>query len=181
MKVDKPKIYIWEKLHWAEDSNAENLPIALCPSNKCNCKLIKSKESYSRGEYKYYCIKCGYKITLNKSIEEKAQEFQIVLESENYRDSDYINIDGELTKICREQKDDDNYWVDVKLSKNKKDEVQIMVLAGNKKDKSKTQLFIEPEKEKMSFDQNNEHPREVFSKVTAIFKKSSSEINNKKR
>jgi len=54
-------------------------------------------------------------------------------------------------------------------------------ICEGKNAKSKTQLFIEPEKEKMSFDQNNDHPREVFSKVTAIFKKSSSEINLKNK
>jgi len=52
----------------------------------------------------------------------------------------------------------------------------LMVLAGSKKDKDKAQLFIDPKNEKLTFDQNNDHPSEVFCKVEATFKKSVSEI-----
>lgn len=181
MNNQKIQLYLWEGLHWDIDYDINGVPysqIPLCPKQKCNCKLKKSKESYSLGEYKYACSRCDFKITLSKSIEEKASDLIDIVESLKYQDAEIINIDGELVRVQRDQVTDFEYWVDVKISKNKKDEVQLMVLAGSKNDKNKTQLFIDPKSEKLSFDQNNHHPIEIFSKVTAIFKNSKSKIYN---
>lgn len=181
MEDKKLKIYIWENLHWdiKFDSNGEPTYItARCPKQKCNCKLVKSKEEYSRGEYKYYCPKCDFKITLNKSVEDKASELAPIIESEKFKDAEIINIDGELIKVLSEYHDETDYWVEVKISKNKKEEVQLMILAGNRLLKNKTQLFLEPKNEKLTFDQNNDHPSKIFTKVTAQFKRSKSIISS---
>ena len=181
MNDEKIKLYLWEGLYW--DINYDLVgnpdPFALCPKQKCHCKLIKSKEKYSIGEYKYCCVRCDFKITLNKSIEDKCSDFIIAIDSQKYKDAEIINIDGELIRVKREEKKDDDYWIDVKISKNKKDELQLMVLAGSKKSRDKTQLFLEPKIERLAFDQNNDHPRQVFTKVIGIFKKSKSEINSR--
>lgn len=178
------KIYYWAGINWyvlTDPFSTDCDAIPLCSKKKCNCKLIKLKEPYSIGEYKYGCIKCDYKITLNKSIEDKAVDFLAVYDSLNYKDAEVINIDGELIRIQRKEEKDSNYWIDVKLSKNNKDELQLMVLAGSKKTGNKTQLFLEPKSEKLSFDQNNDHPRSVFTVVNATFKKSKTSINVKKK
>ncbi len=181
MSDEKIKLYRWEGLHWDidYDINGNPDPFALCPKQKCHCRLIKSKEKYSIGEYKYCCIKCDFKITLNKSIEDKGIDFLYVINSLKYKDAEIINIDGELISVQREEKKDADYWIDVKIAKNKKDELQLMVLAGSKKSKDKTQLFLEPKKERLAFDQNNDHPNQVFTKVIGIFKNSKSEIRSK--
>jgi len=41
---------------------------------------------------------------------------------------------------------------------------------------SKVQLFLDPQNDRLSFDQNNEHPVRIFAKVIAIFKNSKTEI-----
>ncbi|HOG15617.1 MAG TPA: GH32 C-terminal domain-containing protein, partial [Candidatus Absconditabacterales bacterium] len=127
-------------------------------------------------EYKYACAKCGLTTTLNKSIEEKGEDFLNVLYSKNYKDAEIINLDGDLIRVQREGIKDDDYRIDAKISKNKKGELQLMVLAGSKKEEDKTQLFLDPTHERLAFDQNDSHPREVFSKVVAIFKNSTSAI-----
>jgi hypothetical protein len=180
MNNQKIQLYLWEGLHWDIDYDINGNPylqIPLCPKQKCNCKLKKSKEKYSIGEYKYCCSRCDFRITLNKSVEEKAADLLDIIESQKYKDAEIINIDGELVKVQREQITDFDYWVDVKISKNRKDEVQLMVLAGSKKLKDKTQLFLNPKNEKISFDQNNDHPIKIFSKVIAKFKNSKFEIS----
>ena len=95
MDKQKQKIFFWEGLNWDIDYDINNNEhaFALCPKQKCNCKLIKSKESYSLGEYKYHCIRCDFKITLNKSIEDKGEDFLNVLESLKYKNAEIINID----------------------------------------------------------------------------------------
>lgn len=184
MAEDKEKIYIWGKLAWNyfeyyENNGLETVAIARCP--RCRCKIIKSKEKYSIGEYKYCCINCDFQITLNKSIEDKSADFINIVESQRFKNAEVINIDGELIRIRREEETDSDYWVDAKLSKNRKGEIQLMVLAGSKKAKDKAQLFLEPKNEKMTFDQNNDHPNEVFSKVVATFKKSKSKFISKNK
>jgi len=172
------QIFYWDGLYWDMncDINGKEDPIALCPKQKCFCKLIKSKEQYSIGEYKYRCIKCDFKITLNKSIEDKSIDAIHVVNSLQYKDAEIVNIDGDLIRIQREGIKDDDYWIDVKISKNKKNELQLMVLAGSKKNNEKIQLFLDPTNERLSFDQNNDHPSKIFTKVIGIFKNSKSEI-----
>lgn len=141
-----------------------------CPN--CKCVLTKSKDDYSRWEYKYDCIKCDFKITLNKSIDDKWEDVIKVIDAEDFKDAEIINLDGDLVRVQREWIKDEDYRVDVKISRNKRDELQLMVMAGSKKDSNKIQLFLDPTHEKLSFDQNNNQPREIFSKVIAIFKNS---------
>jgi hypothetical protein len=128
----------------------------------------------------YRCSGCDFKITLTKPIREMVSELLDFIEAQKYKDAEIISIDGELIRVQREEIQDNDYWIDVKLSKNKKGEEQLMVLAGKKEDKTKTQLFLEPGKERLAFDQNNHHPSEVFAKVIATFKKSTSEMKTRK-
>ena len=181
MSDNKVHIYLWSGINWdLESDDLGNLfPLPLCPNPKCHCGLVKSKESYEHGEYKYNCVNCDFRITFNKSIEDKGSDFVNLVNSWKYKDAEIINIDGDLVRIQRKEKTDNDYWVDAKLSKNKKGEVQLMVLAGSKKDRDKAQLFLDIKNEKLSFDQNNDHPREVFCKVKATFKNSESKINSK--
>ncbi len=187
MKHKKLIIYHWHKINWhlfyvknPFSGSISTHTTPLCPNPKCNCNLKKSKEKYSIGEYKYECINCDFKITLDKPIEEKTEDFISISKSFKFKNADIINIDGELIKVKNEHKSDDDYWVEVKISKNKKNEAQLMVLAGSRKSKDKAQLFIEPKNEKMTFDQNNDHPRHIFTKITATFRNSQSNISLKK-
>ncbi|MEW6617627.1 MAG: hypothetical protein AB1333_04405 [Patescibacteria group bacterium] len=181
MDEQKIKLYRWANIHWyiTYDLNGNPDYVALCPKNKCHCELKKSKEKYSMGEYKYDCIQCDFKITLEKSIEEKALDLVNIIESQKYKDAEIINLDGELVRVQRKQITDTDYWADVKISKNKKDEVQLMILAGSKSNKDKTQLFLDPKNQRFAFDQNNDHPTKVFAKVVAKFKNSKFEISDK--
>lgn len=151
---------------------------ALCPH--CHCEIEKSREAYNTGEYKYRCIDCDFKITLKKEINDCTRHMIKVYQAQTFKDAEIISIDNELVKVQREYEKDDDYWIDAKISKNRKGELQLMVLAGSNKEVDKTQLFIEPTNEKLSFDQNNKHPRQVFTIVEATFKNSKSKINDKK-
>lgn len=175
-------LYRWDGINWQvfyDFNDPEPVIIARCPKKNCSCKLVKSKEKYEHGEFKYKCPKCGFKITLNKSIDLFSNDFLLIYESLDYKDAEIINLDGELVRIARDKLKDTDYWIDAKLSKNKNGEVQLMVLAGSKKEKDKTQLFIEPAKEKFSFDQNNDHPNKVFTKVVCTFKNSEAVVKLK--
>ncbi len=179
--LEKKKVHRWAGIHWyiKHDWNGNPEWEALCPKNKCHCKIKKSKEPHSIGEDKYICIKCDFKITLLKSLEDYALDVLDIIETWKYKDAEVINLEGDLIRIGREEVKDNDCWIDAKLSKNNKGEVQLMVMAGHKKIDDKVQLFIDPKNERLAFDQNNRHPSEIFSKVTAVFRNSSSEIRLK--
>ena len=99
------------------------------------------------------------------------------MESQAYIDAEIVDLDWILTPITRKKIKDGDYWVDAKISKNSKGDVQVMVLAWNKKEKNKTQLFLATKHERLGFDRSNNHPSEVFTKVNAVFKNSKSSIH----
>ncbi|MEI6498457.1 MAG: hypothetical protein WCO23_00655 [bacterium] len=177
----KVKLYNWEGLAWDVDYdiNGYDTVYARCPIKGCHCRLNKSKGKYEYGEYRYECPKCGRKFILGKPAEEMAKDFSNVLDAKQYEEAEIINIDGDLIRVQREVVKDEDYWVDAKISKNKKGELQLMVLAGSRKDGDKAQLFLDPTHERLGFDQNNDHPAEVFSVVTAVFKNSRGTIDAK--
>jgi hypothetical protein len=172
---DKKTLYRFDGLLWDTSENR-----ALCPVPNCFCEL----EDYEDDDLEYYtykCIKCEFTITSARSIYSSYQIVRKILESDQYKNSEIINLDGDSIRVAREQIDDSDYWADVKISKNKKGQIQLMVLAGSKKENDKAQLFIEPKNEKLSFDQNNLHPKEVFVRVDAIFRDSNHSIKSNKQ
>lgn len=177
-KVSK-KLFSYKKLHWNiyRGDSGELLADARCPH--CHCEIEKSRELYSAGEFKYKCIDCDFKITLDREINDLTRYMLKVYEAQTFKDAEIISIDNELIKVQRKYEKDDDYWIDAKISKNRKGELQLMVLAGSNKETDKSQLFLEPAHERLAFDQNNKHPREIFAKVEAIFKNSKSRIDDK--
>ena len=80
-----------------------------------------------------------------------------------------VNLDDQLITIAKEELKDTDYWVRAKVTESKAG-TRLIVWAGSRSKKNKTQLFVEPELKRMGFDQNDDNPTEVFAKVEAIFK-----------
>lgn len=171
-------IYEWKGLRWRLDAYTNGFK-ALCSASKCNCEITYKYSYYSDGfeYYIYQCPKCSHKYTLDRYVNEMSEDLSKVLRSHQFENSEVINIDGELIKIGESHKEEDeDYWVRVKLSRNKKDQLQLMVLIGEKGEEEKVQLFIEPATERLSYDQKNMHPSELLSRVVATFKESKTTI-----
>lgn len=176
------KLYLIYGLNWDVTFSSLGEPlhaVALCPKRKCNCRLASTSENFVMGEWKFKCVKCGNIPVLTKSLENTRDDVLRVVDSYRYSDAEVINIDGERIPVQRQVVRDGDYWVRTSIARNNKDEVQLMVLAGSKKDKNKTQLFLHPENERFAFDQNDSHPREVFASIIATFKNSKVEMATK--
>ncbi len=183
------KLHKWENINWQIQIGefGQFITTARCSRNGCNCKLregmpnedasiIESRQH--QGFYDYHCVKCEFNTTFKKSIEEKGKDVLDIIESEDFADAEIIKIDGDLIRVTNDKTEDDNYWIKASVSRDVKGRTQVMVLAGSKLEKDKTQLFLDISSEKLSFDQNDDHPAEIFSKVLATFKDSSSTIEN---
>jgi len=82
----------------------------------------------------------------------------------------YIYLDDIAIPVAKDElKDKDSpIWVRAKVTESKSG-LRLIVWAGDRSEKSKTQLFVEPEIARLSFDQNDDHPTQVFAKVEATF------------
>lgn len=173
--MEDSRLYKWNGVFWNIDEMTIHGPIvkARCPVDRCELKID------SRVDSVLSCPKCDFRITLDKSFYEKRKDVLKIMNSDYWKDAEIVNIDGEMTKVGKEVVEDPDYWVKAYISKNIKGVKQLMVLVGSKKETDKTQLFLDIDNEKLSFDQNDKHPREIFSKVIAEFKESKSEIELK--
>jgi DNA-directed RNA polymerase subunit RPC12/RpoP len=169
------KLYMWEGVFWSVDALTTMGPIvkARCPVDKCELNVDEIDYSYLT------CPRCGFRIELNKSFYEKREDALKIMQSDYFKDAEVVNIDGEMIKVGKEVVKDSDYWVKAYISKSIKGVKQLMVLIGSKKDKDKTQLFLDIDNEKLSFDQKDKHPKEILAKVIAEFKESKSEIELK--
>jgi hypothetical protein len=94
-----------------------------------------------------------------------------------------VRIDPEGYQVVAKEtvKNDPAFWIEAKLSNTSRG-LQLMIQAG-KRDQSgkKVQLFVEPASKRMDFDRNGNdiHPSGMFTRVTAEFKDTKSEISKK--
>ncbi|KKR06249.1 MAG: hypothetical protein UT34_C0001G0289 [candidate division WS6 bacterium GW2011_GWF2_39_15] len=173
--ADKEKLYKWRGLLWQIID--DDWAVARCMKDNCDVRWENEDDVYDN--VYTTCPKCGNKVELEGERREIIEDIIKIINSDKFKGADIVNLDDEYITVTQSKKEDDDYWVRASISENRKGETQLMVLAGSRKSKNKTQLFIDPQNERVSFDQNNDHPREVFSKVNAIFKKSSTLVGNK--
>lgn len=176
----------WEIMQWnRHDPYSDELYAKpRCPIKTCHCEIVSNNDIWAGNVRKFGCkcsnIDCSFELDLDEDLKRKWEYLIVILEGKEYENYSLIDLDWELIPINERKKIiDGDYWLDAKISTNKKWEKQLMVLAWSKKSKDKTQLFLDSSNEKLWFDQNDTHPREVFSQVTATFKNSNTKLDNK--
>jgi hypothetical protein len=176
MSDSQYKLYQWAGVLWSYEGFVKGVGSIVkcrCPNDKCELNInSKYKDLLS-------CPKCDFHIELDKSYYEKEKDALKIIASDYWKDAEVVNIDGEVIKVGKEIIKDPDYWVKAYISKSIKGVKQLMVLVGSKKEDDKVQLFIDIDNEKLSFDQNNRHPKELLTKVTAEFKGSKSQMELK--
>lgn len=165
--------FIYNNLKWVEeyDINGNIELTTLCFD--CNCVLIGTMRDLS-------CPKCEKSYHLNEPIGFYKHKLEKIIESEKYKNIQFINIDNELVPILNEDIKDSTIWVRTSVKENARGKKQVMILVGDRNEKNKAQLFVVPEDERVGFDQTNDHPAEVLAKVEVTFKNSKTVIKEKK-
>ena len=170
------KLYKWEGVLWSYEGFVKghgSIVRCRCPNDKCELNVNSKYKTLLS------CPKCDFHIELDKSYYDKEKDALKIIVSDYWKDAENVNIDGEVIKVGKEIIKDPDYWVEASISKNTKGVKQLMVLVGSKKENDKVQLFVDIDNEKLSFDQNNKHPKELLTKVTAEFKESKSKMELK--
>ncbi|AHB42448.1 hypothetical protein RAAC3_TM7C00001G0602 [Candidatus Saccharibacteria bacterium RAAC3_TM7_1] len=96
-----------------------------------------------------------------------------ITKSEAYKDAKIIDIDNIYTPILRvaPKPKDDRYSVQVEIDETPNGKKLVIYAIDRKNPDEKTQIFIDPQFDKISFDGRGDlHPNMIFSKVIAYFK-----------
>jgi len=110
----------------------------------------------------------GHKIKLPRPYGREKSYVTNKIDAQNFAKMKTINLDDSMVPVAAEELRDTDYWVKAKITESKSG-TRLLLWAGSKKAKNKAQLFVEPELKRMSFDQNDDHPTEVFARVEATF------------
>lgn len=171
---------IIDGVKWHIDST--RIPVPLCP--KHYIRLTLSTNNTYRSSM--HCAECP-QISYEFPREFNNEKSYIVnkIDSKVFKKMKFINLDDEAIPIAEDKaySKDDKYFVKVILTESKVGQ-RLVVYAGEKRKKDKTQIFIEPKIKRLAFDQNDIHPSDVFVSLEAVFedgtKSSISKVNKNK-
>jgi len=151
---------------------------AICPEHSMKLTPTSSEHhikingqstlSWSDGQY-LYCDE-GHMITMPRIYSEERQYVVKRLDAINFSKMNVINLDDEATPIAKEKLVDetDRYFITSQLMKSKRG-LQLVVYAGEKGATKKTQIFIDPKAKRLSFDQKDLNPTDIFVSLNATF------------
>jgi hypothetical protein len=147
----------------------------LCPDHTCHTLLQNLNEGY-------FCSKCNktYKktkahSTLIRDVRDSWEGFQTL-------DHPVHSLDLPPTKVVDEDKEDENYWVQARISEKEGKRMAVVYFGErikNQEKKDYTQIFLDFEDEQLRFDKTNKNPMKLLAKLTAEFPDSEIEIKRK--
>jgi len=160
-------LYRFDGVLWEGDRS----PTPLCPKHRLEM------DSYSYDDESPYvydhlrCEECSKDYVIPRDLSDEQKYLVRKLRAKNYlKDIKVLNLDDEAIPIAESKatSKDKKYFVKALLTESKVGQ-RLVVYAGERGKKDKTQIFIEPSIKRLAFDQNNIHPSDVFLKLEATF------------
>lgn len=138
----------------------------ICPKHRL--KMYPVSNDYST--HILLCEECAEGYQLPRLIYKEKQYIQDKLESKSFRNMKILNIDDEAVPVAeaKASSKDNKFFVTAVLTESRVGK-RLIVYAGEKGREQKTQIFVEPDIKRLSFDQNNLHPNDVFVKIEGVF------------
>lgn len=171
------KLHLWNDLFW-QITGPSNV-LAYCQEHRVQLDVQTNfgteSQSGSLGseiQYHFICPSDNKQFPImNQDLYLMRRRFFSALEAIQLRDAEIVNVDGYQIPIAkaRTADKDDAYWVEARINDTKKGK-QLVVYAGKKGEHDKSQIFLDTENDKISFDQNNIHPSDVFVRLVGEFK-----------
>lgn len=140
--------------------------VPLCPKDYIELNPI---DEFFPGN-KLKCEECGIIYTIPRDFDKEEKYILNKIKSKTYKQMNFISFDDESIPIAEDKKlsSDGRFFVISRIMESKVG-LRLVVYAGEKGKKEKTQIFIEPEIKRLSFDQKDLHPTDIFTKLEATF------------
>jgi hypothetical protein len=170
-----------DKIKWwvTVDTHGGRILIPLCPQHNLRltaiAPLVMGNHGYINGNYSDATrLKCAegesHKIEIPRKFSEEKQYVIDKIDAKIFKNVKTLNLDDEAVPIAKEKvySKDEKFFVTAQLMESKRG-IQVVVYAGEKGSKEKTQILISPDEKRLAFDQTDLHPSEVFTKVEVTF------------
>lgn len=148
----------------------------LCPNTTCHMVL----ENQSGG---YFCYKCEKNYVRKKDHATTVREVRSSWEGFQTLAHPVYSLDLPPTKVLDEDKEDENYWVQARISEKEGKRMAVVYFGERIKGKQEktdySQIFLDFEDEQLRFDKTNKNPMKLLAKLTAEFPESEIEIKRK--
>jgi hypothetical protein len=151
----------------------------ICP--KHNLRLYPSISPHlERGEFGIilqktqflFCEDCNKYFELKRDFDRQIRYVVDRIDSKNFKTLKTINLDDEAIPLAEGKNKNKDYFIVAKLTESKVGQ-RLVVYAGKKGEKgkeAKSQIFIEPDIKRLSFDHKDLNPNDIFIKFEATFK-----------
>ncbi len=177
---------------WIETtSSQQRSPVPLCPDHDLRLAAVPPRVVLSRGAYgrtyvgrgpaadavELKCAEGPHNLSLPRKYGEEQRYVLDRLDAKRFRSMKTLNLDDEAIPIAKTKAElpESKYFVTAQLMESKRG-LQLVIYAGEKgSSDGKAQLFVEPEVRRVSFDQRDLHPADVFTKVEVTFKDGTSQ------
>lgn len=181
--MNEQQYVIIDKIKWwiftTTDGRRVTQPI--CPTHSIRLYPVKTYHIKYLSETKNLkCAECASAHLIPRQFQHEQQYVLDKVDSKIFKSMRFINIDDEAVPLSEDKKSSKNnkYFVTAILIESRIGK-RVVVYAGEKGKKEKTQIFIEPEIKRLAFDQKDLHPTDVFVKLEATFADNTKSIMEK--
>lgn len=158
-------------------------PVPICPDHDLRLKPIPPRSYHTIGYRSTWIagdpkdsikLKCaeGHEFELPRKYGEEREYVLDRMDAMSFRKMQVLNLDDEAVPIAKEKvslPSDSNYFLTAQLMESKRG-LQVVIYAGEKGHNNKAQIFVEPEVRRLSFDQWDLNPSDLFAKIEVTFK-----------
>lgn len=139
----------------------------LCPVHHLRMRPLGDYIDYAQ---ELECADCKKPHYIPRGYSEEKIYVLDRIASKVFKGMKILNLDDEAVPMAeaRLSSADDKFFVTGILTRSKVG-LRLVLYAGEKGKKEKTQIFVEPEIKRLAFDQNDLHPAEVFIKIEGTF------------
>ena len=147
-----------------------NDAIPICPTDRVKLDYIGYYDSMSEDCTKRLkCEDCNKLFIFQRDIRSEKRYVIEKVRSLDRKDYEIVDIDGALTPVTKKESiKKTDYFLTTQIRESKRGP-QVVIYAGIKGQKEKSQIFITPEERRLSFDQKDINPADLFAKITAEF------------
>lgn len=144
------------------------------------CPIHSMRMNASEFSIYLKCEECGKSIKMPRAFGDERRYVLDRVDAKIYKTMKVINLDDEAIPLAEGKYSKDNKYFVTAIITESKIGKRLVIYAGEKGKQNKTQIFVEPEIKRLSFDQNNLHPTDVFTKIEATFSDNTIETFEKK-